>query len=491
MAPAGRPALAPERALGNGALLNHIAGEWRDGSAGERTDNLDPATGEPLLEVVSSSADDATTALHAAADAQKAWARTTVFERAAIILRAAGLLRDRAERIAHVMTLEEGKPFAESCGEVLRTAEVFEVFAGLAYRPTGEMHAGHRVGAQWTFTLTAPLGVVVVISPWNFPLLLPAQKVVAALITGNTVVLKPADPTPLTAAALIETLEDAGLPTGAANLVIGRGSQLGPALLQPPANAVTLTGGNAAGQAVAQAAVEHHLKYQLELGGNNPALVLADADLDLAERELVAGAIGSTGQKCTATRRVFVEDAIFDRVSARLQAAFACKRLGPGIEGSTQIGPLVTAAARDEFESDVADAQAKGAELRRFGEVPERGFFGAPTLLLEPDPAADFVQRETFGPLTSLMRVSGYEDGVERCNETPFGLSASLFSSSMGNAIRFAEDIDAGMIHVNSQTTGAEPHMPFGGMKASSNYSRELGRWGVEWYTQLKAVYVE
>ena len=230
-------------------------------------------------------------------------------------------------------------------------------------------------------------------------------------------------------AAFVAILEEAGVPAGAVNLVLGRGSRLGPALLRAPASAVTFTGGNVAGKAVAAAAVDHGLKYQLELGGNNPVLVLADADLDLVTRELTAGAIGSTGQKCTATRRVFVVDELFDEVSERLQASFAGKVLGPGLDPATDVGPLVTAAARDDFEASVADAAARGADVRRFGTVPDEGFFGAPTILVEPDRTADYVRRETFGPMVSLMRVAGYEDGVRACNDTEFGLSASVFSA--------------------------------------------------------------
>jgi aldehyde dehydrogenase (NAD+) len=292
-------------------------------------------------------------------------------------------------------------------------------------------------------------------------------------------------------AAFVSILVEAGVPAGAVNLVLGRGSVLGPALLRPPAAAVTFTGGNAAGSSVAQAAVAGHMKYQLELGGNNPVLVLADADLDLVEAELTMGAIGSTGQKCTATRRVFVVDEAFDEVSRRLQAAFAAKRLGPGIDPETQIGPLVTAAARDEFEADVADAAAKGADVRRFGDLPDAGFFGAPTILLEPDHRADYVRRETFGPMVSLMRVADYAEGIERCNDTEYGLSASLFSRDLKAAIEFAHDIEAGMVHINSQTPGAEPNMPFGGTKASSSFTREMGQYGLDWYTQLKSIYVE
>jgi aldehyde dehydrogenase (NAD+) len=475
----------------NGVLLNYIGGSWTSGAGSDRTENLDPSTGRPLMEVVQSTPVDAMSALAAAAAAQPTWASTSIYERAEIFRKAAALIRARAQSLALSLTLEEGKPLPEALGEVLRTAETLDVYAGLVYGPVGEVLGGHKPRSQWTFTNTVPLGVVVAISPWNFPMLLPGAKVAAALITGNTVVLKPADPAPLTMAAFVAILEEAGVHPGAMNLVLGRGSVLGPALLQAPANAVTFTGGNVAGKVIAAAAVDAGMKYQLELGGNNPVLVLGDADLDLVNQELTAGATGSTGQKCTATRRVFVSDDVFDEVSRRLQESFATKKLGPGVDLTTHIGPLVTAQARDEFEASVADAEANGATVRRFGDVPSEGFFGAPTILLEPDPQADHVRRETFGPMVSLMRVKDYAEGIERCNDTEFGLSASVFSRDIKNAIAFAHDIQAGMVHINSQTTGAEPNMPFGGMKASSSWSREMGQHGLDWYTQLKAIYVE
>lgn len=482
--------LLSARCVADGVLLNHIGGEWRDASDRGRSQNINPATEEPLLEVVVSPAEDAEAAVGAALAAGQHWRHSSIFDRAEIVRKAAGLLRERAELIGRTMTLEEGKPLAEAIGEVVRTAETLEVYAGLAYRAQGEMHSGHRPQEQWTWTTKAPLGVIIVISPWNFPMLLPAGKIVAALVTGNTVVFKPADPTPLTAAALVAAFEDAGLPPGVLNLVLGRGSRLGPALIKAPAAAVTLTGGNDTGKSVAVAAVEHHMKCQLELGGNNPALVLADADMDLTIRELTLGAVGSTGQKCTATRRVFVADAVYDAIAGGLAKAFGGLRLGAGIDPETKIGPMVNEGARDDFEAAVGQAERAGT-VSRFGTVPDRGFFSQLTILSDVDPDAEVVRRENFGPMVSLMRVSGYDEGVERCNATHYGLSASLFSASMKQAIRWVDDVDAGMVHVNSQTTGAEPQMPFGGMKASSNFSREFGHWGLDWYTQVKAVYVE
>lgn len=484
--------LATDAPVRDGLLLNYIDGAWEAGSSDGREPDVDPAApSRTLVLTARATADDAARALEVAAAAQTAWAKTSVFERAQVLLGAARILRQRVDQVASTLTFEEGKPLAEARGEVIRTAETLEVFAGLAYRPRGEVHAGHRPDDQLVFTLSAPLGVVVVLAPWNFPLLIPAWKVAAAILAGNTVVLKPSEYTPLTAATYVAILEQAGLPAGVVNLVIGRGSVVGPALLRAPANAVTLTGGNASGLVVARAAVENHLKYQLELGGNNPVLVLDDADVELAAREIATGAIGSTGQKCTATRRVYVAEDVYDEVAERVARLIGAMRLGHGIDHDTHVGPLVSAPARDEFEEAVAEAQATGATVQRFGDVPEEGYFSAPTLVLDGDKDHPFFKEEVFGPMLSIFAVGDFDEGVARCNATAYGLSASLFSSSTKTALAFAEQIDAGMIHVNSQTTGAEPQVPFGGTKASSNFSRELGRVGVEWFTQIKSVYLE
>lgn len=481
--------LAPPAATPNSLLGNFIAGNWSTDGAEERVADLDPASGESLIEVVRSPSRLATEALAAAADAQHHWRRRSPLERASVIASTASLLRERSEQIAETMSREEGKPLPEARGEVGRTAEVLDVVAGYAHKPTGEVFPRRRQ-EQWLLTLSSPLGVVVVIAPWNFPLLIPAWKVAPALLAGNSVVLKPAEATPLTAAHLVQAFVDAGLPPGALNLVLGRGSELGPALLQPPAAAVSFTGSNETGRELARRAIEQHLKFQLELGGSNPVLVLADADLDLAVREVVAGATSSSGQKCTATRRVYVEEGVVDSFTEQLQAALAPLQLGPGLDAATDVGPLVSSEAKADFDGAVAEVE-RIAEVHAFGTQPDRGFFVRPRLAVGGDPEHPLFQKEIFGPMVALFAVRDFDEGVARCNDTPFGLSASLFSSNLERALTFADSIDAGMIHVNSQTTGAEPHIPFGGFKQSSSFSRELGRHGIEFFSQVKTVYLE
>jgi acyl-CoA reductase-like NAD-dependent aldehyde dehydrogenase len=482
--------LAPAAALDGGVLCNHIDGAWTLGADGRTAPDHDPSDpASALLEVTESCPADAEAALHAAATAQPGWAATSPIARGQILLRAAGIVRERSAAVARALTVEEGKPLAEAIAEVLRAADVLEAFAGFAYLPTGEVF-GRRRREQWLLTDRVPLGVVTVIAPWNFPFLIPAWKIAPALLAGNTVVFKPAGLTPVTAAHLVDALVEAGLPPGALNLVTGPGGILGAALVRGPAAAVSFTGGNDTGAAIAQRAVAGHLKFQLELGGNNPVLVMPDADLDLTVREIVVGAIGSTGQKCTATRRVYVHGAVQAELTVRLRAALGEVRLGPGLDPATTVGPLVSAAALREFE-EAAERLTAIASVERFGRRPEAGHFAAPALAVGGDPDHALFRDEVFGPLLSLFEVADLQEGIARCNDTPFGLSASLFSSRLATALEFADGVAAGMVHVNSQTTGSEPHLPFGGMKRSSSFSREVGRHGLEFFSQVKTVYLE
>jgi aldehyde dehydrogenase (NAD+) len=484
-------AVIPRSAVRAGQLRNHVNGAWVDPSGEGTLLDLDPSDpSKPLVDCAASSPQDAAAALAAAAGAQAQWARTTVIARAQILLAAAAAIRARADAIGALITTEEGKPLPEARAEAVRTAETLEALAALGYAPQGDVFGGHRT-EQWVLSRRVPIGVAVIIAPWNFPLLIPAWKVGAALLSGNAVVLKPADPTPLTAALLVEVLQDAGVPPGVLNFVHGRGSVLGPALLRAPAAAVSFTGGNAAGATVARAATEHHLKAQLELGGNNAVLVMADADLDHAAREIVTGAMASTGQKCTATQRVFVEASAIVGLRERVVDLLAATQLGPGLDPATTVGPLVNAAARDEFEAAVAGMAAGASRVSRFGALPDVGFYGQPTLLEHDawDRGRDGV--EVFGPLLALFGVDSLEEGIARCNDTPYGLSASVFTGAIGTALQFADSIAAGVVHVNSQTPGSEPQVPFGGFKRSSNYSRELGRSSWEFFTQVQSVYLE
>ena len=482
--------LAPASALCDGIVSNFIGGKWAPSASNEVDTDTDPARPSRELALVARSGrEDAANALAVAAEAQREWGSQSPIARGQILLGGARVIRSRADKIASALTAEEGKPLGEAIAEVTRAAELLEATAGLAYAAHGEVF-GRRRREQWLLTEHVPLGVVVVIAPWNFPFLIPAWKIAPALLAGNTVVFKPAGLTPLTAVHLVDALADAGTPPGVLNLVLGPGGELADALIQAPAAAVTFTGGNEAGAAVARLATERHLKFQLELGGNNPVLVLADADVDLAVREIVAGATSSTGQKCTATRRVFIASPLAAELSQRLREALGQVRLGPGSDRRTTVGPLVSAAAQSDFLDAIGRIDGV-ATTERFGRAPDEGFFVEPVLAMSGDPDDRLFADEIFGPLVSVFEVDGLADGIERCNATRFGLSASVFTSSVSAALAFADGVEAGMVHVNSQTTGAEPHIPFGGMKHSSSYSREVGRHGFEFFSQVKTVYLE
>jgi len=482
--------LVPAGSVIDGVLCNYVGGRPKEPRGSEVFDNVNPASPrQRLIQVVRSTVGEAREAVAAAAAARTSWSSLTPLQRADVLRRSARLLSERADTVALAMTLEEGKPVAEARGEVARAVEVIDATAALVYQPTGEIFAPRRP-EQWLMTNHVPLGVVVIIAPWNFPVLIPAWKIAPALLAGNTVVVKPAELTSLTASHLVSVFHEAGVPPGVLNVVYGSGSQIGPALLAPPAAAVSFTGGNEAGTAIALAAVSAHMKFQLELGGNNPVLVLADADLDVAVREIVAGAVSATGQKCTATRRVFAERDVLPDLVDGVRASLASKRLAPGTDPNCDVAPLVSDGARGDYLAAVARL-GRIADVEQFGDLPDDGFFVRPSIVTCGDVEAPEFGDEIFGPLMSVFAVDDLEEGIRRCNQTQYGLSASLFSASLASALRFTEGVDAGMIHINSQTTGGEPHIPFGGMKHSSSFSREVGRHGLEFFSQIKTVYLE
>jgi alpha-ketoglutaric semialdehyde dehydrogenase len=483
-----------QRSLTDGGFVpNFISGQWARGSVDDQIPIVNPITEETVLHFWGSSPADCAEAHAAAAESQRHWRDLNQSDRSTIVLQAASLISERAEELARTMSIESGKPQSECVGEVGRTVDLMRVLSGLAQRALGEVHPGHRPAEQWTFSTRSPLGVAVAITPWNFPMLIPAWKTVPAILMGNSVLLKPAEATPITAASFVALLADAGIPAGVVNLVLGRGQELSSALVAPPARAVSFTGGNVAGKQVATLALAHGMKYQLEMGGSNPALVLGDADEDVVVREVIAGAFGASGQRCTSTRRLFVVESIIDRVKKRIdeameQTSFDSNRDAPA---SMNFGPLISAQARQIFEEQVSAAVEDRVPVRRFGSLPAHGYFVQPTILDNPNPTATYVAQEVFGPMLSVLPVSDLRTGIAACNATAFGLSAAIFTRSIRSAIEFTREVEAGIIHVNSATTGAEPTMPFGGMKESSNFSRELGTWGLDWFTETKAVYVD
>jgi aldehyde dehydrogenase (NAD+) len=336
--------------------------------------------------------------------------------------------------------------------------------------------------------------VVAIITPWNFPIAIPAWKIAPALAHGNAVVWKPSDVTPLSAVRLVEALDDAGLPAGVLNLLTGFPDEIGDALVDDPRlTGISFTGSLPVGRAIQARALARGVKVQLELGGKNPVIVLADADLDLAVEQTVRGAMLSTGQKCTATSRALVVDAVAEEFTERLVARVEALRVGDPLEPETDVGPVVSAAQRDRVASYLDIARGEGHRLATGGTLPsiDGGHFVSPTLYLDVDPGSRIGQEEIFGPVLATMHVASFDEAITIANRVRYGLSASIFTRDLQAAMTFARRIEAGIVHVNSETPGAEPHAPFGGMKDSSSHSREQGDAARHFYTDTKTVYID
>ena len=475
---------------------NYIGGEWRPAASGETMENRNPADRDEVVGLFASSgAADVDAAIAAAEEAYRSWRFSSPMTRANILHKAANILESRIPEVGRELTREEGKTLKEGIGETTRAVQILRYFAGEAQQPSGEHYPSVNPHTL-LYTTREPLGVVAVVTPWNFPIAIPAWKIAPALAFGNTVVFKPASLTPLTAVRLVEALDEAGLPAGVLNLVTGSAANVGDPLVRDPrVVAITFTGSNETGAELRRSAAERGAKLQLELGGKNPAIVLADADLDHALGHVVAGAMMSTGQKCTATSRAIVDRRIIDRFTEMLADRIGGLKVGDPLDAETQIGPLIDERAADRVAGEVDAAKQAGAELvvggERLGSGLERGAFLAPTLFADVDPTSRLGQDELFGPVLGVIPVDSMEEAMAVANQVKFGLSASIFTRDLGRALAFAREIEAGVVHVNSETAGAEPQVPFGGMKGSSSYSREQGKAAREFFTQMKTVYID
>ena len=475
---------------------NYIGGEWRPAAGGDSFENRSPANRDEVIGLFASSGgEDVDAAIGAAEDAYKTWRFSSPITRANILHKAANILETRIPDVGRELTREEGKTLKEGIGETTRAVQILRYFAGEAQQPSGE-HYPSANPLTLLYTTREPLGVVGIVTPWNFPIAIPAWKIAPALAFGNTVVFKPASLTPLTAVRLVEALAEAGLPAGVLNLVTGSAANVGDPLVRDSrVVAISFTGSNETGAELRKSAAERGAKLQLELGGKNPAIVLADADLDHALTHVVSGAMMSTGQKCTATSRAIIDRTIADRFTEMLAERIAALKVGDPLEAETQIGPLIDERAADRVAKEVGAARDAGSQLLvgggRMGNGLERGAFVAPTLFAGVAPGSKLAQDELFGPVLGVIPVDSMDEAMAVANQVKFGLSASIFTRDLGKALAFAREIEAGVVHVNSETPGAEPHVPFGGMKGSSSYSREQGKAAREFYTQTKTVYID
>jgi aldehyde dehydrogenase (NAD+) len=472
---------------------NYVGGAWTPAASGETYRKVNPhRPSETTGEYPSSSEADAQAAVGAAEEAFPAWARLSTARRAGYLTAAAASLEARAEEIARAMSTEMGKPLREARGETARAAQILRFAAGEAYQPVGE-HFEQTATAQRVSTRRRPLGVVALITPWNFPIAIPVWKLAPALVYGNTVVLKLAYEAPATGLHVAQAFADADLPPGVLNVVTGRGSSVGAALVRDPrVRAISFTGSVATGHEVRDEATATGKRVQLELGGHNPMIVMTDADLDRAAEAAYAGAFWSAGQKCTATRRIYVQDGVYDDFRAKLLARIERGKVGDPLDPEVEVGPIVNETQFDEISAAIERGRTEGGTLVTGGvRDGADGYLIEPTVFEDVGDRAFLSCEEVFGPVTSLYRFASFDEALERANAVSFGLSAAVFTSSLETAVRFENEAQAGLLHVNSQTAGAEVHVPFGGIKSSGFGPHEQGRAAVEFYTETVTVYVD
>ncbi|AKK25721.1 aldehyde dehydrogenase family protein [Mycobacterium sp. EPa45] len=474
-------------------LRHLIAGEWQAGS-GDHISSVNPTRPSVVVaEGNCATVADVDSAVAAAAEALTSWTRTPIHQRGAVLLEAAAVVERNAEAWGLDLATEEGKTKAEGIGEVRRAAQILRYYGNEGDRQDGEIFASPRTGEQILVT-RKPIGVVAVITPFNFPIAIPAWKIAPALVYGNTVVWKPAATVPLLAVRLAEALTAAGLPRGVLNLVIGD-SPVGEALVEhPDIAAISFTGSTTVGRRIAAAAAGRGVPVQAEMGGKNAAVVLDDADIELALDQVMLGAFRSAGQKCTATSRLVVTDRIADRFLAELAARADALAVGDPADDATQMGPVITGAAQRNIYGGLGTAMGQDAEVLAGGEpyfkgLLAEGFFVAPTVL-ELTAPADIWSAELFGPVLAVRRATDAAEAFALANDSEFGLSAAVFTQNLSRALHAVEHLDVGVLHINSESAGADPHVPFGGAKKSGLGPKEQGTAAREFFTHTTTVYL-
>lgn len=475
---------------------NFIAGQWRDARSGETFASTNPAhTQEVIGHYQLSTAEDLEDAITAATQAQRSWAATPAPVRGEILLRTALLLEQRHEELATLMTREMGKILRETRGDIQTAIDVAKFIAGEGRRAEGET-VPSALPDKFCLTIRHPLGIVGIITPWNFPLAIPAWKTFPALLAGNAVVLKPASDTPLLTLKLAEILAEAGLPAGVFNVITGPGGTLGNALASHKSvNMISLTGSTEVGRRVGEICARDLRRCGLELGGKNAVIVMDDADLDLAVNNITLGAFGTTGQRCTATSRVIIHRAVYKPFVDRMVAAAEQLRVGDGLDAQTAVGPLVNRGRVKAVHEYTNTGKQEGARLLTGGaplteDAYAEGAFYQPTIFGDVQPDMRIAREEVFGPFLSLLPINSYEEAITVANSTEFGLSTGIFTESARLSFRAMRDIESGLVYINAGTTGSEIHLPFGGMKSSGNGHRELGTEAVNEFSEIKSVFI-
>jgi alpha-ketoglutaric semialdehyde dehydrogenase len=459
-------------------------------------ESTSPATGETLGSVPEADAAAVDRAVDAAQAAYEDWRLVPAPKRGEILFRFAQVLEREKAALTDLMTREMGKVKAEAGGDVQEAIDMTYYMAGEGRRLWGQTTPS-ELQNKFNMSVRVPVGVVGAITPWNFPIAIPSWKLAPALVCGNTVVLKPAEDTPLLGQRFVELLAEAGVPDGVVNIVHGYGETAGAALVRNPSvPVITFTGSRETGVAVTKAAADHLKHVHLELGGKNAIVVLEDADLDLAVEGIVWSAFGTSGQRCTAASRVIAHEKIYDALQSRLVERAERMRLGPGWEDDTDIGPVINRAAIEKIDSYTKIGQGEGARLLTGGEIATegdlgKGFFYRPTIFGDVDAQMRIAQEEIFGPTTALIKVRDFDEAIRVANGIKYGLSSSIFTRDVNRAFRAMRDLQTGITYVNAGTTGAEVHLPFGGTKDTGNGHREAGQAALDVFTEWKSLYVD
>ena len=479
------------------AHKNYIGGKWVESVTGKTYPVHNPAhTDQVVGEFQTSGAEDTLTAVAAAKEGLVTWTNTPAPARANIIYKALEILGRRAEELAETITIEEGKPIADARGEVKRAMAIMEYAAGEGRRMFGYTTPSESPDTV-AYTVRRPLGVVGIITPWNFPLAIPAWKIAPALICGNALVFKPASATPLSAVKLMEIFEEAGLPAGVLNLVTGPGGQVGTALVESPdVKGISFTGSTEIGTELYSESAKRLKKVQAEMGGKNAVIVLSDADMDKAMNGIVQGAFGSTGQRCTATSRVIVEEDVYDRFMTELIERTSKLIIGDGLDASMDIAPLASQNQKDKVLEYIGIGTEEGAELafggrNMTGGEFDEGYYVEPTVFTGVTPDMRIAQEEIFGPVLTVFKAKDLKEAIGIANSVEFGLSSSVYTKDITKAYEYINTVETGMVHVNASTLGGEVHLPFGGLNSSGVGQREQGTAAVDFFSEVITVYID
>jgi len=473
---------------------SYVNGKWYHPASSEVGRNINPAdTRDVIAEFPLATAADVRLAIDAATAAFASWKKTPGPERGRVLWRAADISRRRLDEIARMLTREEGKILKEARGEVLKGISLLEYYAGEGFRMHGKTLPSESRDT-FTYTKRQPLGVVGLIAPWNFPWAIPVWKSAPAIVAGNTVVFKPSELTPATSAILTEIYEEAGLPPGVFNMLVGTGPGVGEAMVAAPElRAISFTGSNRVGGALYVKAAQRGAKVTCEMGGKNAVIVMPDADLDKAASAIHGGAFGSTGQRCTATSRVIAHPDIRTALVDRLVTMAKQLKLGPGLEESSDMGPSVGDRQWSTVMDYIKVGQAEGARLLTGGSRPaglDHGYFVEPTIFDGVEPSMRIFKEEIFGPVLSVTTAASLADALRFANGVEYGLTTSIFTENISAVMRFIDEVETGMVHVNEATVGGEAQLPFGGTKSTGVGEREMAEEGLNFFTEVKTVFI-